>query len=370
MKARIVTVVAATAMAISAAQAYAADVNQHPTKVGTIDELRPITDFCGTEPLKVAYSSGISSDPWRKISRREFELEAAKCPNIKEVRYTDAQGSVEKQISDITGLASQGFNVIIVYPDGGESLLRAMSQATKMGAKVVPFYGGTSYPGKAGRDYVTMVTADQQTEGKMAAEWIVERLKGEGNVIYLGGTPGATSVKSTFDGAMSVFKDHPGIKLLEPGPVTTNWDRAQYQKVMTSLLAKHPKIDAVMSDYGIGAMGALRAYEAAGRPIPLWTTRDGNELACFWQSKKGSNPNFELFTTSAGTWLTRIALRKGVAAAQGIENDEPSIYIDPVIDNTTSGETKFTPICDPDLPPGAHVSTFTMTKDELKDVFK
>ncbi|KQV41344.1 substrate-binding domain-containing protein [Rhizobium sp. Root1204] len=351
-------------------QAYAAEPNLYPTKVGTIDELRPISDFCGTKPIKVAYSSGISSDPWRKISRREFELEAAKCKNITDVRYTDAQGSVEKQISDITGLAAQGFNVIIVYPDGGESLLRAMSQATKMGAKVVPFYGGTSYPGKAGKDYVAMVTNDQGLEGKMAAEWIAKELNGQGNIIYLGGAAGATSVKSHFEGAMGVFKNYPGIKLLEPGPITTNWDRAQEQKIMTSLLAKHEKIDAVMSDYGIGSMGALRAFEIAGRPIPLWTTRDGNEVACFWYSHKDANPKFQLFTTSAGTWLTRIALRKGVAAAEGIDNDEPSIFHDPVIDNTTSSDPKVKPICDPDLPPGAHVSTFTMTKSELQDVFK
>jgi ribose transport system substrate-binding protein len=356
--------------ATSVVPASAQSANSHPKKVGTIDELRPITDFCGTKPIKVAYSSGYSTDPWRKISRREFELEAAKCKNITEARYTDAQGSVEKQISDITGLASQGFDVIIIYPDAGESLLRAMGQASKMGAKVVPFYGGTKYPGTPGKDYVTMVTADQSIEGKMAAEWIVKQLNGEGNVIVLGGTPGATSAKATYDGAVEVFKKYPGIKLLEQGPVTTNWDRAQYQKVMTGLLSKHPKIDAVLSDYGTGSMGALRAFEAAGRKIPLWATRDSNELACFWKENKASNPNFQLFTTSAGTWLTRIALRKGVAAAQGIENDEPSIYIDPVIDDTASSDPKFAPICDPELPPGAHVSSFTMTKEDLKALFK
>ena len=360
---------AACTLSMGLASAALAEADQHPTKVGTVDEFRPITDFCGDKPLRVAYSSGISSDPWRQISKAEFELEAAKCPNIVETRYTDAQGSVEKQISDITGLAAQGFDVIIVYPDGGESLLRAMSQAMGLGAKVVPFYGGTSFPGTPGKDYVAMVTADQNIEGKMAAEWIVEQLNGEGNVLMLGGAPGAVSTLNTYNGAMEVFKDYPGIKMLEDGPVTTNWDRAQYQKVMTSLIAKHPEIDAVMSDYGIGSMGGLRAFEATETPIPLWTTRDGNELACFWEANKEANPDFQLFTTSAGTWLTRLALRKGVAAANDIENDEPTIIIDPVIDNTASDDPKFAPICDPELPPGAHVSTFTMTKEELQAVF-
>ncbi|ANT62261.1 hypothetical protein AYJ57_17720 [Salipiger sp. CCB-MM3] len=354
---------------LTSGAAHAA-ADQHPKKVGGIEEFRPITDFCGDKPMRVAYSTGSSTDPWRLISRAEFELEAAKCDNIKEARYVDAQGSVEQQISDITGLAAQGFDVIVVRPDGGEALLRAMSQAMKRGAKVVPFYGGTSWPGTPGKDYVGMVTADQNIEGKMAAEWIVEQLGGEGNVVMLGGAPGAVSTRNTYNGAMEVFAKHPGIKMLEDGPVTTNWDRAEYQKVMTSLLAKHDKIDAVMSDYGIGSMGAIRAYEIAGEKLPLWTTRDGNELACYWQENHDANPDFELFTTSAGTWLTRLALRKGVAAANDVENDEPTIIIDPVIDNTASEDAKFNPVCDPELPMGAHVSTFTMTKDEMRAIFE
>ncbi|MER5171130.1 substrate-binding domain-containing protein [Thioclava sp. GXIMD2076] len=357
------------ALALSAGAAFA-EADQHPLKVGTIDEFKDISQFCGTKPLRVAYSTGSSGDPWRKISKAEFELEAAKCPNIKEARYVDARGSVEQQISDITGLAAQGFDVIVVRPDGGQALLRAMSQAMKRGAKVVPFYGGTSWPGTPGKDYVGMVTADQNIEGEMAAKWIVKQLNGEGNVIMLGGAPGADSTQNTFDGAMSVFKDHPGIKMLEDAPVTTNWDRAQYQQVMTSLLAKYPKIDAVISDYGIGSMGAIRAYEIAGKKIPLWATRDGNELACYWKEHHADNPDFQLFTTSAGTWLTRLALRKGVAAANDIENDEPTIIIDPVIDETTSDDPKKAPVCDPDLPMGAHVSSFTMTKEQMQDVFK
>lgn len=353
---------------LTSTMAFAA-ADQHPGKVGTVEEFKDISHYCGEKPLRVAYSSGVSNDPWRQISKAEFELEAAKCPNIVEARYTDAQGSVEQQISDITGLAAQGFDVIIVYPDGGEALLRAMNQAMKRGSKVVPFYGGATFPGTTGKDYVTNVSNDQKIEGEMAAKWIAEQLGGEGNVLMLGGAPGAISTQNTYNGAMEVFADYPGIKMLEDGPVTTNWDRAQYQKVMTSLIAKHPDIDAVMSDYGVGAMGGLRAFEATGTPIPLWTTRDANELACFYKEHKPDEPTFEVFTTSAGTWLTRLALRKGVAAANDIENDEPSIIIDPVIDNTTSDDPKLAPLCDPDLPMGAHVSTFTMTKEEMQAVF-
>ena len=52
---------------------------------------------------------------------------------------------------------------------------------------------------------------------------------------------------------------------------------AEAQRVMAGMLAKYPQIDAVMSDYGLGSMGALRAFVAAGRKIPLWPGQDANQ---------------------------------------------------------------------------------------------
>ena len=51
--------------------------------------------------LKVAFSDGWGGNYWRQITRAEFEDEAAKCPNIKEIRYTDGEFKAEKQIADI-----------------------------------------------------------------------------------------------------------------------------------------------------------------------------------------------------------------------------------------------------------------------------
>ncbi|MFD2352297.1 hypothetical protein ACFSTC_28020 [Nonomuraea ferruginea] len=44
-------------------------------------------------------------------------------------------------------------------------------------------------------------------------------------------------------------------------------------------------------------------------------------------------------TVSARTWIIRLALRKAVAAHQGIENDEPEIINIPIFEDTLD-ETK------------------------------
>ncbi|MDO8941598.1 MAG: hypothetical protein Q7U75_00365, partial [Desulfobacterales bacterium] len=112
-----------------------------------------------------------------------------------------------------------------------------------------------------------------------------------------------------------------------------------------------------MSDYGQGSMGALRAFVAAGRPIPLWPSQDANELGCFWEANKDANPNFQLATVSARTWMVRLGLRKAVAAAQGINQPEPSIIELPLVEDSASGDAALAPKCNKDLPPDAILSS-------------
>ncbi|MBP0589410.1 hypothetical protein J8I87_06680 [Paraburkholderia sp. LEh10] len=152
------------------------------------------------------------------------------------------------------------------------------------------------------------------------------------------------------------------------GPVTTNWDPAETQRVMSGLLAKHEKIDAVYSDYSLGSVGALRAFVAAGRSIPLWTSQDANELGCFWRDHKANNPNFQLGNISGRNWIVRIALRKGVAAVEGIPDPEPSIINLPLIEDSLSPDPKLKPACSTSLPPDALLSSH-LTTDQLKTLF-
>ena len=48
----------------------------------------------------------------------EAEAEAKKCSNITEYIYTDGQGDTQKSISDLNGLAAQGVDAMVVFPDG------------------------------------------------------------------------------------------------------------------------------------------------------------------------------------------------------------------------------------------------------------
>ena len=207
------------------AQADEAKVDLAKDKVGTPSEMQDISKYCGTKDIKVALADGYGANSWRKITRAEFEAEAKKCANIKEVRYTDAQGNVQKAISDIQGLVAQKFDVILVFPDGGEAVVRAMRQATSAGAVVIPYMVGANFPGERGKDFEMVATESVEANGRVKAQWIADHLGGKGNVIVLGGTPGNPTSAAEAVGWKEVFAKYPDIQVLE-GPVTTNWDPA------------------------------------------------------------------------------------------------------------------------------------------------
>lgn len=335
--------------AAAAANKYAG-IDMAGDKAGGIEDMQDMSKFCGTKPIKVAYSDGWGANYWRQIARREFEDEAKKCPNITEIRYTDGKGSdgwpsAEKQIADIQGLIAQKFDVIIVFADTGEAQLKVLKQATDAGIAVVPYSVGDHPFGKMGEDYLVRVTETQIGLGRMEAEWMAKTLGGKGNVIVHGGTEGNPMTTSQEVGWKEVFAKYPDIKVLE-GPITTNWDPQLAQQVTADAIAKYGQIDGIIAE----TTGPIQAFLAAGKPVPAFFGQDLNVLSCLWQDNHEKNPTFKLATASAHTWLARLALRKGVAATQGIPNTEPSLINLPFSEDSTSTDPKLAVKCDKDLP--------------------
>ena len=197
-------------------------------------------------------------------------------------------------------------------------------------------------------------------------EWIAKTLKGQGKVVFLGGTPGNLQSQAELEGIKKVFASYPKIELLGGGPVDTNWDPAETQKVVSGLLTRYPEIDGIMSDYGGGSVGGIRAFINAKRTLVPWAANDANEFACLWQENKATNPGYEMMTVSSRTWLVRVALRKAVAKAEGLDDSEPSIINVPIVEDSTN--PKLPPKCDPSLPPDAIFSS-ELPRDKLAAVF-
>ncbi len=128
--------------------------------------------------------------------------------------------------------------------------------------------------------------------------------------------PGNPIIAAQTVGWKSVFAKYPGIKVLEQEAVPTMWNSAAAQQKTAALIAKYRQIDGIYSE----TVGPIRAFVAAGKPIPVYVGQALMDLSCL-----AAHYSFKMASIDAYTWVVRLALRKGVAAAQGIDNTEPSL---------------------------------------------
>lgn len=341
--------------------------------VGDVSQFASIESVCtGDGPITVGVVDGFGTNSWSKTVLAEIESEAAKCDAISSVEYVAGRGDLEATTSGITSLAAKGTDIILVIPDAGpgEAHLPAIRQATQAGSIVINF--ASDPQGTSGVDYLDYTDQSPQFVGQSKAEWVVDQLGPDGgNVVFLGGPAGALVSSQEFEGAKKVFDANPQVTLLTPEPVTTNWDPAQAQQAMAGLLSQFPEIDIVITDYGASAAGVIRAYEAAGLPLPPIASTDDNSLSCGFDDLKAANPSYELATVSSRTWIGRVALRKALAAYFGGSDHEPSIYNLAIVeDSTGSTEGSKTPgeACLPDAPPDASPSSL-LTAEEFAEIF-
>ena len=154
------------------------------------------------------------------------------------------------------------------------------------------------------------------------------------------------------------FAKYPGIKLLEQEPVPTMWDPAVAQQKTAALIAKYPQIDGMFSE----TVGPIRAFVAAGRPIPVYAGQSLMDLSCI----AAEHPEMKMMSLDAHTWMVRLALRKAVAAAQGIDNDEPSLVRLSIGEDTTSKDPNSALKCDKSMPMESIPSSMLSKEQQIK----
>ncbi|HMJ34253.1 MAG TPA: substrate-binding domain-containing protein [Baekduia sp.] len=325
------------------------------------------TPWCGTKPITLGIQDGGGLNGWSKSSLQQIQLEAKKCPAIKKTIVVNAGFDLQKAISGTNSLVAQGANAIVIIPDaGGPAELAGIRTATAHGVKVVPW--GSNPGGTPGKDYVTYVDWDPTAAGRTWATWLAKSMKEQGNVIYLGGPAGNAVDKGERAGVIETFKQYPKIKLVtgtnpDSWPVT-NWDPAQSQKVMSGLLTRYPKIDGILMGDGQSSAAVVKVLKAAGRPIPPVATLEANQVACSWKAEDGTSDSFELATISGRNWMGRLAVRKAVAAVNGIANDEKSIISLPLFEDSVAGGD-LAPHCDSTRPPDAYMSNDLLSQETL-----
>ena len=225
-------------------------------------------------PYTIGFSNAGLGDSWRVVALDSMKKAAAEHKDqIKRLLITDAGHDDAKQIADIQDLVSRGVDLLIVSANTEKALDPAVTRAMKQGIPVVMVDRRI-----ASDNFVTFVTASDQLEGRLWAQWISEKLGGKGNVLILGGQAGSSPNEARVRAAMQVFGQYPDIKILDT--VYSDWSPVKGKQVMQAAIAKYGKeINAVLSTHGLQTPGSIEAFVEAGYKageIPPHTSADVN----------------------------------------------------------------------------------------------
>jgi cellobiose-specific phosphotransferase system component IIB len=118
---------------------------------------------------------------------------------------TDAGGDIAKQASDIQDLIAQGVDFLVVAPQQEDGLQASIADAMDKGIPVILI--DRTINGEAGVDYTAEIMSDFVWEAQQIGKVILDATGGEGNIVIIQGTQGATSTIDRQTGFMDTIKN-------------------------------------------------------------------------------------------------------------------------------------------------------------------
>ena len=216
----------------------------------------------GNNKLVVGFAQIGQESGWRDGETNDVQWYAAQHTDTIDLVFADAQQKQENQIKAIRNFIEMGVDVVAFPPvveTGWEAVLTECKDA---GIPVILVDRGVD---ESCKDlYATQISSDFIWEGQQAADIVGDLLGGEGKVVELEGTVGASAAnerKEGFDG--QIADAYPGIEII--ASQTGDFTRAQGKEVMESFLKSYDQIDAVFAHNDDMALGAIEAIKEAGK---------------------------------------------------------------------------------------------------------
>ncbi len=312
-----------------AAQATYAASWENTAEALSLDTLTPVeeevcevdTSEWAAEPsqgdtYRVAFAAQGPINSWGMLSEEALKLEA-EAQGV-EVLYASANGDATTQVDNIQQLASQSPDAMVVVPMG-EGITAQVAAAVDQGIPVVVCSGILPASSKA----VSTVTRQYDLLGSAYAEWLVQKLGGEGDVAMLSGLAGVPTAEYQAAAARTIFEKYPDINVVTQE--YTEWSPTVAKTVAQNLITKFPELDGIWSDSAYGDLGVVQAYQEAGKPVPPMT---GDSSNAFLKAVQGTDVEFALSSfppeQSQECLKTALSILKGDPVLNKIYIDSPS----------------------------------------------
>ncbi len=214
--------------------------------------------------IVIALSNSYIGNDWRTQMVNAFSAAARTAKQqgqISSFEVINSNNTASEQVSQLDTLILKHVSAIVIDAASSTALNGVIAKAHNAGIPVISFDNVVTSP------YAYKINYNLFRWGSDAANYIVKRLHGSGNVVLVRGIAGTPVDQSIYKGWMSVLSKHPGIKVV--GSVYGNWTEATAQSKVASLIPSLPHINAILAQGSGEGYGAIQAFKAAGRSTPL-----------------------------------------------------------------------------------------------------
>lgn len=171
----------------------------------------------------------------------------------------DSQNDPAKELANVEDLTVRGVKVLLINPTDSEAVVNAVKMANRNKIPVI-----TLDRGAVAGDVVSHIASDNVAGGKMAGDFIAEKLGAGAKVIQLEGIAGTSAARERGEGFKQAIDAHK-FDVLASQPA--DFDRTKGLNVMENLLASKGDVKAVFAQNDEMALGALRAINAANKKV-------------------------------------------------------------------------------------------------------
>ena len=193
------------------------------------------------------------------------------------VAVTDAGFKPDKQVADIETVMAQKPNIIVSIPTDPVATATEYKAAADAGVKLV-FMDNVPKGFTAGKDYVSVVSADNYGNGVATAHLLAQALGGKGDVGLIFHAADFFVTKQRYDALKKTLaENYPDIHIVAEQGIGGPDFSGDAEKAAGAMLVSHRSIKGIWAVWDVPAEGVIAAASTNGRDDLVVTNCDLGE---------------------------------------------------------------------------------------------
>ena len=235
----------------------------------TAEEIAKVKDLGATAAIVMHYGG----NDWANAQVDGLKDQFAKL-GIEVVAVTDANFKPDKQVSDLETVMAKKPDIIVSIPTDPVATASAYKKVAKTGTKLV-FMDNVPQGLEAGKDYVSVVSADNYGNGVTSAHLMAKALGGKGEIGLIFHEADFFVTKQRYEGFKSTIeKEYPDVTIADEKGIAGPDFAGDAQGAANAMLTENPNLAGIWAVWDVPAEGVMAAARAAGRTDLKIATED------------------------------------------------------------------------------------------------